>query len=223
MLTEEKRKKVVSALIATPKRKEACKVLGITERTLYNYMKDEVLMDEYRKALNGLVKEAMKECVKNTIDKEKGEQKMPRTKEGTMVNINGVKLKEDIGGSFWNGEQLSRQVCGRGNNYLHNACSRNNINIEALKKVCWVLHTQPDDYIVEEVEEAEKTQQTSDALINVLENIYKAIKENTEATKKQTEVEESMKVMLGQINSTTNEQKEKVKAIFTDIHFDRNR
>lgn len=54
-MTEAKRKKIISVLITTPTRAEACKLLGITERTLYNYMQDESFKAEYNHVLDCVI------------------------------------------------------------------------------------------------------------------------------------------------------------------------
>lgn len=56
-MTEAKRKNIISVLIAEPTRAQACKRLGITERTLYNYMQDEAFIKEYQSAIDGIVKD----------------------------------------------------------------------------------------------------------------------------------------------------------------------
>ena len=50
-MTKEKQKQIIHALISCPTRREACKVAGISERALYNYMKDEEFMKEYKSAI----------------------------------------------------------------------------------------------------------------------------------------------------------------------------
>jgi len=54
-MREDKKKKVMSALVTEPTRKKACEVAGISERTLYNYMNDPDFMYEYQGILNGVV------------------------------------------------------------------------------------------------------------------------------------------------------------------------
>ena len=50
-----KRDKIIMALITEPTRKRACEAAGISERALYNYMRDGDFLDEYHGILNGIV------------------------------------------------------------------------------------------------------------------------------------------------------------------------
>ena len=56
-MTEAKRKRIISVLITTPTRSEACKILGITERTLYNYMQDDTFRAEYKEVVSCIINE----------------------------------------------------------------------------------------------------------------------------------------------------------------------
>lgn len=56
-MTDTQRKKIISVLISEPTRKEACKRLGITERTLYNYMHDETFQKEYQDKIEELIRD----------------------------------------------------------------------------------------------------------------------------------------------------------------------
>lgn len=56
-MMKEKQKQIIYALITSPTRREACKITGISERTLYNYMQDEEFMKEYRTVIDGITKD----------------------------------------------------------------------------------------------------------------------------------------------------------------------
>ena len=57
-MTDTQRRKIISVLISSPTRKEACERLGITERTLYNYMHDEVFQKEYQEKIEEIIKDS---------------------------------------------------------------------------------------------------------------------------------------------------------------------
>lgn len=54
-MTDEKRNQVIMALISEPTKQKACEVLGITPRTLYNYMSDADFKKDYKEAVNNLL------------------------------------------------------------------------------------------------------------------------------------------------------------------------
>lgn len=56
-MTKERRRQIIRALIAYPTRREACKALKISERTLYNYMQDAEFMDEYKAVIDEIIKD----------------------------------------------------------------------------------------------------------------------------------------------------------------------
>ncbi len=54
-LSEEKQQQLILALITEPTQEKACEVVGISRRTLYNYMRDEDFMMDYKKATNNVI------------------------------------------------------------------------------------------------------------------------------------------------------------------------
>ncbi len=74
-MTKEKQYKIVNALITYPTRKEACKSVGISERTLYNYLQDPEFKNTYNSIIDGItkdteakIKEAALKAINNLVD-----------------------------------------------------------------------------------------------------------------------------------------------------------
>ena len=56
-MTKERQRQIIQALISFPTRREACKALGIAERTLYNYMQDEAFINAYKAAIEDILRD----------------------------------------------------------------------------------------------------------------------------------------------------------------------
>lgn len=56
-MTKERQRQIIQALISYPTRREACKALRISERTLYNYLHDKAFMDEYNAVIDEILKD----------------------------------------------------------------------------------------------------------------------------------------------------------------------
>lgn len=56
-MTDTERKKIISVLISEPSRRQACEKLGISQRTMYNYMHNEEFLKEYQDTVDGIIKD----------------------------------------------------------------------------------------------------------------------------------------------------------------------
>ncbi len=56
-MTDTERKKIISVLISEPSRRQACQKLGISQRTMYNYMHDAEFLREYQETVDGIIKD----------------------------------------------------------------------------------------------------------------------------------------------------------------------
>ena len=56
-MTDTERKKIISVLISEPSRRQACEKLGISQRSMYNYMHNAEFMKEYQDTVDGIIKD----------------------------------------------------------------------------------------------------------------------------------------------------------------------
>lgn len=56
-MTDTERKKIISVLISERSRRQACEKLGISQRTMYNYMHDAEFLKEYQDTVDGIIKD----------------------------------------------------------------------------------------------------------------------------------------------------------------------
>ena len=145
------------------------------------------------------------------------------------IKIDGEKLRAAIDAQPLPMNDISKFVLGADGSYLSKSVNNSVINPESYRILCEFLKLNPEDYLITEEKKEEKAPaESADGMVVAVNSLYNRvnmclaeIKTQQTLTKEQITVEKQILEILKSVNSNLNTNTEKVKAIFTDVHYNK--
>ena len=143
------------------------------------------------------------------------------------LKIDSEKMREAVSKSKLGSREISKFVLGRDEHYLDISLKNGNINPKTYKTLCAFLKVDESEFIFKEEEAKETSPDTENMITGITATYNKAnailseIKTQQALTKEQIRTEKEILEILKQINSLLNVNTEKVKAIFTEVKYNK--